>query len=423
MNKLVVLILVTISNVGFGQTVLNGNFEITTATYDMINMSNEECNGKVRDVHSFGSYGDVDIIKSSTYGGGGAQDGTWYLAITGGGTDIVALTLSQPLIQGKKYTFSFFDRKDASYPASPIQIGLSDVNNVFGEVIYTATESASLNKWTERTFSFVAPNNGKYITVQMTQGGIQEWVNIDNFSFKNPKCDPAIFIEASSYSLEAGGSSTLTVNGGANYTWEPASSLNLSTGNTVIANPLSSTIYTVTSHQKGCEILTATVSITVVKPENKVKKDTLVVLKKDSLKIIKKDTAKFINTHVPFNKRKFLGRKLDVQQEMQVTNNQIKISVWDKNKVDGDEVAIYVNGVLVCEKIVVTKTKKDIFLDLMPGKNVIILHALNLGSVPPNTATLSVNDGVKTKLVVLISDMKKTGVLELVYDPEGLTKN
>lgn len=424
MNKIIGFVLVMVSGLGFGQTFLNGNFEITTATYDMINMSNSECNEKIRDVYSFGSYGDVDIIKSSAYGGSGAQDGTWYLAITGGGTDIVSLTLSQPLVQGKKYTISFFDRKVASYPASPIQIGLSEVNNAFGEVIHTTSETAVLNKWTERTFTFVAPNNGKYITVQMTQGGIQEWVNIDNFSFKNPKCDPAIFIQASAYNLEAGNSATLSVTGGANYTWESASTLNSSIGNVVVAKPASTTVYTVTSHQKGCEALTATVTIMVVKPVQKTYSDTLLkAIKKDTVIAVKRDTAHIINTHVPFKKRRFLGRKLDVQQKIEVTNNRVKVSVWDKNKVDGDEVAIYVNGVLVCEKVVVTKTKKDVFLDLMPGKNIIILHALNLGSVPPNTATLGINDGTKSKLVVLISDMKNSGVLEINYNPEGLTRN
>src|ERR1700752_3177684 len=138
MKTLILFCFVALVNFCFGQNIINGNFEIHSATYDIINMSNSESNSKLRDIYSFGSYGDVDIIKSSSYGGGGAQDGTWYLAITGGGTDIIAMTLSQPLIQGKKYTLSFYDRKDNSYPASPIQIGLSTDNNSFGTVIYTA---------------------------------------------------------------------------------------------------------------------------------------------------------------------------------------------------------------------------------------------------------------------------------------------
>lgn len=419
MKTLILFCLVALVNFCFGQNIINGNFEIHSATYDIINMSNSESNSKLRDIYSFGSYGDVDIIKSTTYGGGGAQDGTWYLAITGGGTDIIAMTLSQPLVQGKKYTLSFYDRKDNSYPASPVQIGLSTNNNSFGTVIYTAPEGATLNKWTERVFTFVAPINGQYITVQMTQGGIQEWVNIDNFSFKNPKCEQTIQVLASATEIELGGSATFTVTGSSNYKWVSANTLSSSTESVVTANPKATTVYTVTSHQKGCEVLTATVALTVTKP---IETDTAeVITKTDTVK-----TKQIIDTPIvaqhkaPFKKRRFKGRKLEVQETLNVYNHNLKILVWDKNKVDGDEVAIYLNGELIEEKIKVTKTKKEITLFLEPGRNVIIMHALNLGSVPPNTAILSVNDGLKAKLVTVVSDMKKSGVIEVNYEVEGL---
>ncbi len=413
---------IALVNFCFGQTIINGNFEIHSATYDVINMSNSECNSKMRDINSFGSYGDVDIISSSTYGGGGAQDGKWYLAITGGGTDIIAMALSQPLVQGKKYTLSFYDRKDNSYPSSPIQIGLSTNNNTFGEVIYTAPEGASLSKWTERVFTFTAPSNGQYITVQMTQGGIQEWVNIDNFSFKNPKCEQSLQILASATEIELGGTATFTVTGSSNYKWISANTLSSNTESVVTANPKENTVYTVTSNQKGCEVLTATVSLAVTKPIEEIVKDTVVVVAKtDTIKPKQNpDTSKVVQHKEPFKKRRFLGRKLDVQESLSVANHSLKIMVWDKNRVDGDEVAIYLNGELIEGKIKVTKAKKEITLFLEPGRNVIIMHALNLGSVPPNTAILSLNDGQKAKLVTVISDMKKSGVIEVNYEPEGL---
>lgn len=419
MKTLILFCLVALVNFCFGQNIINGNFEIHSATYDIINMSNSESNSKLRDIYSFGSYGDVDIIKSSSYGGGGAQDGTWYLAITGGGTDIIAMTLSQPLVQGKKYTLSFYDRKDNSYPASPVQIGLSTNNNSFGAVIYTAEEGATLNKWTERVFTFVAPNNGQYITVQMTQGGIQEWVNIDNFSFKNPKCEQTIQVLASAKEIELGGSATFTVTGSSNYKWISENTLSSSTESVVTANPKANTIYTVTSHQKGCEVLTATVSLTVTKP---IEKDTAeVITKVDTVKpkqVI--DTPKVVQHKEPFKKRRFKGRKLEVQETLSVASQSLKVLLWDKNKVDGDEVAIYLNGELIEENIKVTKTKQEVTLFLEPGRNVIIMHALNLGSVPPNTAIMSVNDGQKAKLVTVVSDMKKSGVIEVNYEAEGL---
>ena len=91
--KLIILSIIFTQFV-YSQTIINGNFENNTAgSGDQINLSNSASNAMLPDVNSFGSYGDVDIIKSSTYGGGGAQDKTWYLGITGGGTDSTKISL------------------------------------------------------------------------------------------------------------------------------------------------------------------------------------------------------------------------------------------------------------------------------------------------------------------------------------------
>jgi len=341
MRTFTLLIFSLLARLSFSQVFLNGDFEHNSASGDMINMSNAECNQKVRDVHSFGTYGDVDIIRSSAYGGSGAKNGTWYLGLTGGGTDIVALTLSAPLVAGKNYSISYYDRKTSGYVVSPIQIGLSTSNNNFGTVLNTATDLAILNVWTKRTFTFTAPNNGQYITVQMQSGDIQTWVNVDNFVFNN-------------------------------------------TRDTIIKQ-------IVENHKD-----------TII--EEKIVEKKEIPLKKHHKKL--------------FNSHRINGRKFIVQESLTVASNSVKLMVWDKNKADGDEVSLYLNGELIIEKFTVSKTKKEIVIELEPGKNIIVLHALNLGSIPPNTAALSINDGSKrAKLITLVSTLKKSGALEVFYDP------
>ncbi|MBA2612038.1 MAG: hypothetical protein H0U95_08710 [Bacteroidetes bacterium] len=401
----------------FGQSFLNGNFENNTANGDQINLSNVDCNAKLSDVNSFGSYGDVDIINSSSYGGSGAQDGKWYLGLTGGGTDIVALSLNAPLTAGKIYTISYYDRRTGSYVVSPIQIGLSTTNNNAGTIVYTCPELAELNVWTQRTFTFVAPNNGQYITVQMQSGDIQHWVNVDNFIFNKTKCDGQLTILASATSVGLGSSATFTVLGGSNYTWATAGTLSALTGSIVSAIPQTNTIYTVSSQQKGCAILTATVALNIIKPNEEKTKDTVIVeelvKEKEIVSVLTKTHHKKI-----FGKHRVNGRKFIVQESITVASNSIKIMVWDKNRADGDQVSLYLNGELVVEKFTVTKTKKEIILNLDPGKNMIVMYALNLGLIPPNTAALSINDGSKrAKYITLVSNLKKSGALEVFYDP------
>ncbi len=329
----------------FSQKILNGSFESNSATGDLINLSNADLNAKLRNVTSFGSYGDVDIINSGSYGGGGAQHGAWYIALTAGGTDIVALELSAPMKKGKVYTLSFYDRKDARYNATPMVIGVSNFNNTFGTTVYVCPEAAIGNTWTKRTFTFTADNNEQYITVQMAAGGIGEWVNVDNFSLEEGKLLPVV-----------------------------------------------------------------TETVTVIEP----KKDSVVA------KIIeKRDTVVTdIKPHkyVKFNKHKLNGRKYKIQESLMVSDAAVKLVVWDKNTVDGDIVSIYLNGELLEENLEVTKNKKEISINLQTGRNVIVMYALNLGRIPPNTAAIGLTNN-KHRFVTLVSDLKKSGALEIIYDP------
>jgi hypothetical protein len=170
------------------QTFLNGSFEKTSVTDDVINLSHSDFNIKMDDCYSFGSWGDLDIIKSSLYCGSGAQDGIWYLALTGGGTDALSIKLNTPLNSGQSYSISYYDRfcdPYGSYNSHPFQIGLSTTNNVFGQIIFTDILPPDSN-WKQKKFSFTAPNNGQYITVVVNGGSLYDtWVQLDNFKFES----------------------------------------------------------------------------------------------------------------------------------------------------------------------------------------------------------------------------------------------
>ena len=413
MRYILTLVSAFFIQVSFSQAFINGNFENNSAnTIDQINLSNDALNAMLPGVTAFGSYGDVDIIKSATYGGSGAQDKMWYIALTGGGTDIVALTLTTPLVAGKTYSISFYDRKTNGYAANPIQIGLSETNTNFGTIIYTSPDAPTDNVWTQRTFTFTAQHKGQYITVQMPGGGISEWVNVDNFVFNNTKCGGALIIQASETTITKGSSVSFTVSGGTSYTWNNSETLSTSFGNSVIATPLVTTIYTVSSIQTGCPTLTETLAITVKEP---ILKDTVV-----AKTVAPKDTPEVKQQHLKFNRRKLNGRKLLIQETVNVTESTIKLLVWDKNRVDGDVVSIYVNGQLIKENLEVTGTKKEITIHLQMGSNFIVMEAINLGRVPPNTAAISINNGTKHKLTTLISDLKKSGTVEVLYNPDAV---
>lgn len=410
---LFILIFCSVYADSFSQKFINGDFEIHNAIIDQINLSNDDLNKTLSGVTAFGSYGDVDIIKSSNYGGSGAQQGTWYIALTGGKTDIIAIEITQNLIKGKKYSVSFYDRKTPGYQATSLQIGLSEQNQSFGDIVYTSSEAPLLNTWTKREFTFIAPNNGKFLTVQMPEGGISDWVNIDNFNFENTKqnhiCDSIISITASQTIIQKGEYIILSAQGGENHKWVNNVNSEVLKGSEIKVSPNENITYTVISNQQNCPNLKSSISIQVL---NKTSTDTLIQIP-DTINIPKK---------VKFTKSRLNGRKYKIQEHLAVDNREIKIQVYDKNRVDGDIVAIYLNGELISENLQVSNNKKEITLTLNPGKNILVMYALNLGKIPPNTAALAIYDGKKrARITSLVSDFKKSGAIEIINDESAIS--
>lgn len=403
--KAVIFILLFFSLQNFySQNFVNGDFEKTSAANDQINLSNDMLEKMLPGVYAFGSYGDVDIISSGTYGGGGPKNGRWYIALTGGGTDIVALELNQPLVKGQTYKMSFYDRKATGYPASPIQIGLSNEAHQFGEAIYTAPQAALENVWTQRVFTFTANSSAIYITVQMTMGDISHWVNIDHFSFEPIKCPTALTLTASSLEVDKGHSVQLQANGSGKFSWFSGHAEINGDQQGIVVSPAQTTVYQVKSQLGDCPILTQTIQITV-KEQSIEKKDTI----DESTEIQK------------YSRKKLHGRKLHIEQTITVNEPIVKILLWDKNKVDGDYVSVYLNGKLVLDSVEVVKAKKEIALHLQSGSNLLVMHAVNLGKIPPNTAAIALKGDKKHKIFVVNSDLKKSGAVELIYDPEAVT--
>jgi len=362
-----------LSQLLISQSIVNGSFENNTANNtDQINLSNAALNAMLPDVNAFGSYGDVDIIKTANYGGSGAQEKTWYLGITGGGTDIIALSLSEKLIANKTYILTFYDRKHNAHPANPIQIGVSETNLSFGIVVYTSPQASVDNVWTQRTCTFTAPSNANFITVQMPLGTIAEWVNIDNF----------VLIPFKYY--------------------EKAITKTILKDSVLVIKPVKDSII---------------VKVTI--------KDSVIVklLKKDSVfvKTNKKIDSSFVK-FVPLKKiekHKLNNRLFTVQETVTVNEHNAKLNLWDNNTVDGDMVNIYLNGQLIAQNIIVTKLKQQIDFILQSGSNIIVMEAINLGTVPPNTATFTVNN--KCKSITLISDLKNSGAIQIICTADELT--
>jgi len=86
------------------------------------------------------------------------------------------------LVQGNSYTIRYFDKVSTAGGGAggliPLEFGLSTASASFGTLIHSSVPSYS---WTERSFTFVAPNNGNFITLKpLVTGTTGSWIHIDN---------------------------------------------------------------------------------------------------------------------------------------------------------------------------------------------------------------------------------------------------
>jgi hypothetical protein len=106
-------------------------------------------------------------------------------------------------------------------------------------------------------------------------------------------------------------------------------------------------------------------------------------------------------------------RKIDTKYDIMVDSTQIQLKIWDNNLVDGDIISLSLNGTWILKQHTVTKGKKKLWIRLTQKSNILVLYAENLGSKPPNTAAIIVNDGKREQKIILNSDMGKSEAVHI----------
>ncbi|MGB1318527.1 MAG: WD40 repeat domain-containing protein, partial [Flavobacteriales bacterium] len=106
--------------------------------------------------------------------------------------------------------------------------------------------------------------------------------------------------------------------------------------------------------------------------------------------------------------RKNNRRVKPIRHEHKLTFNttQLTFEIWDAQVIDGDIVSIYVGEDKIVDEYSITALKKTVEFDASAYRQTYVyLHAHNLGTLPPNTVTMTVTDGTVTHQVELRSDL------------------
>ncbi|MFT4543973.1 MAG: hypothetical protein ACI9EQ_000425 [Bacteroidia bacterium] len=117
--------------------------------------------------------------------------------------------------------------------------------------------------------------------------------------------------------------------------------------------------------------------------------------------------------------RKENRRVKPIRHEHKLTFNstQLTFEIWDAQVIDGDIVSIYIGDERIVEEYSITAVKKTIEFDASAYKRTYVyLHAHNLGTLPPNTVTMRVTDGIATHQIELRSDLTGSSALQLSFE-------
>lgn len=110
----------------------------------------------------------------------------------------------------------------------------------------------------------------------------------------------------------------------------------------------------------------------------------------------------------------------NIISDVSTTEKELAISVMDNAIFDGDTISIIHNGKLIAERMLVSV--KPFLIKILLSKedpvHKLTLVAHNLGSIPPNTALLKINNGNKEYRLYAMADLNKNAVIIFRYTGE-----
>lgn len=111
----------------------------------------------------------------------------------------------------------------------------------------------------------------------------------------------------------------------------------------------------------------------------------------------------------------FKEREIEISSELEVDSDSLSVDFYDNGEVDGDSVSVFFNNQLLIsgQRLSERAIHFNLTLDTAKAVNELSMFADNLGSIPPNTALMIVDDGKTKREVRLTSNLQKTGTIRI----------
>lgn len=115
----------------------------------------------------------------------------------------------------------------------------------------------------------------------------------------------------------------------------------------------------------------------------------------------------------------YTQRQTNIIQTLAVSADSLVLSFYDNGVVDGDTISVYINNIPVLNHQLLTAhaVKKTIPLTITKGSSItLLLVAENLGTIPPNTGLIMIQDGNQKHQVNFSADLQTNAAIILTAD-------
>jgi hypothetical protein len=111
----------------------------------------------------------------------------------------------------------------------------------------------------------------------------------------------------------------------------------------------------------------------------------------------------------------FKERENVIADEIEVDADSLKVDFYDNGEVDGDSISVFFNKQLLTSSQILSEKAIHFNLRLDDTKDIneLSMFADNLGSIPPNTALMIVDDGKKKYEIRLSSNLQTNGTIRI----------
>ncbi|MBS1668432.1 MAG: hypothetical protein JST58_13735 [Bacteroidetes bacterium] len=112
-------------------------------------------------------------------------------------------------------------------------------------------------------------------------------------------------------------------------------------------------------------------------------------------------------------------RSIELKETIEIDSPKVQLDFFDDGIIDNDTITVFVNNKLLLYRQCLTEKPLTLFFNAFPGTEYeLLMYADNLGSIPPNTALMTVRAGSQKMEVYLTSNEQKSAGVKFIYNPK-----